>query len=776
MILKFALHVLRLTVLALLLTAARGLAADAPPPFDLEAARATLNSIESALKSDNVADAELQRLRGESDALGVALSAAVADMAPKLAASDKRLSELTPKSKDAAPVNDAASAELEAEKKKHDELDAKLRAARAMLLEINDNSTLIGAKRRELFARQTFERSFSLFDPRLWIDAIQELPADVRVMRALIGGWADGLRARVTWAQALELAGVALALALVAVPIQLFASRVIYRDPSAQPNRLRRALAAAWTILVLGVLPLLGLGFLAYALEAFQISELRIRGVVDALFDAVRILVIVNAVGQGMMSPRSAPWRMVGFSDHSAVIVFRAAMTIAAIWAAERLVEPAADVVASLNIAVAARALGSALVALTVGHALRRLAGRLDGSPGSARDAWAPSRTLVWAAALVVFGAAALGYVALATFLFNQALSLTILASLLYLFDVIVHDGAEALLRPDATIGGRLFTLLGLKRNTLAQIAVIIQGAARVVIAVVAAAALLKPLGLQSQDMLSILRAAYFGFAVAGVTLSLSSMIGAAAVFFVVVFTTRAVQRWLDGSLLPKTSLNAGASHSITTIFGYAGLVLAILLAGAQVGLDMEKLAIVAGALSVGIGFGLQGIANNFVSGLILLWERSIRVGDWIVVGAEQGTVRRINARATEIETFDRGMLIVPNSNLVSGVVKNWVLSDRVGQVVISINVAYESDVEEVRDILLASVKAHDVLAIPAPTVQFAAFGEWALKFNLICFVDDIGSADRTRSDMSFDILRRMREANIRVPYPQFGQLRPGVK
>ena len=776
MIVKVALRVLRITSLVLLLAAVRSVAADAPAPFDLEAARATLNAIESSLKRDNVDDAELQRLRGENDALGLALSAAVADMAPKLAASEKRLGELTPKSKDAAPANDAASAELEAEKKRHDELDARLRAARAMLIEVDDNSTLIGGMRRELFARRTLEQSYSLFDPRLWINAIQELPADVRVMRALIGGWVDSLRARASWIQALGLAGVALALALVAVPLQLVSSRVIYRDPSAEPNRLRRALAAAWTILVLGVLPLLGLSILAFALDTFGISEPRMRGVVDAFFDAARILVTINAVGQGMLSPRSAPWRIIGFSDYSAIVIFRSAMIIAAIWAVERLVEPAADAVASLNIAVAARALGSALVALTVGHALRRLARRLEGPPGSVDDGWAPSRALVWAAALIVFGAAALGYVALAAFLVNQALSLTILASLLYLFDVIVHDGAEALLRPDAPIGGRLFALLGLKRNTLAQVAVVIQGAARVVVAVVAAAALLRPLGLQSQDMLSILRAAYFGFPVAGVTLSLSSMVAAAAVFLVAAFATRAVQKWLDKSLMPTTSLDAGASHSITTIFGYAGLVVAVLLACAQVGLDVQKLAIVAGALSVGIGFGLQGIANNFVSGLILLWERSIRVGDWIVVGADQGTVRSIKARATEIETFDRGTLIVPNSNLVSGIVKNWVLSDRTGQIVISINVAYESDVEEVRDILLVSAKAHDVLAIPAPSVQFAAFGEWALKFNLICFVDDIGSADRTRSDMSFDILRRMREANIRVPYPQVGRLGPGAK
>jgi small-conductance mechanosensitive channel len=99
-----------------------------------------------------------------------------------------------------------------------------------------------------------------------------------------------------------------------------------------------------------------------------------------------------------------------------------------------------------------------------------------------------------------------------------------------------------------------------------------------------------------------------------------------------------------------------------------------------------------------------------------------------------------------------------------------------VGRVIVSINVAYESDVDEVRDILIGAAKAQGALAIPAPSVQFAEFGEWALKFNLVCFVDEVEQAERVRSDINFDVLRRMREANIRVPYPQFGQLRPGAK
>ena len=448
---------------------------------------------------------------------------------------------------------------------------------------------------------------------------------------------------------------------------------------------------------MLAVAPLIGLGLLANALDAFDLSDPSVQGLIDAALDAARALIVVNALGRGMLAPGLEPWRLVAMSDRSAAIFYRLAMTIAAIWAAERLIEPAADAVASLNIAVAARAVGATFASLAMArsrsHQPRRSPPALAaGSPQG--DAWAPARTLGWAFAFVILAAALAGYIAFATFLINQAIYLTVLGSALYLADIIVQDGTEALLKPEAPVGRWVLAMVGLRRNVLAQIVVILQGVARLAVLVVAVAAVLEPWGVQSQDMFGGLRAAYFGFSVGGVTLSLSSMISAAAVFAVAVFVTRLIQHWLGSRLLPNTRLDAGVSNSVGTIFGYVGVIVALALAGAQIGLDVQKLALIAGGLSVGIGFGLQTIANNFVSGLILLWERVIRVGDWVVVGNEQGFVRSINARATEIETFDRGSLIVPNSNLVSGVVKNWVHNDRVGRIIVSVNVAYESDVE----------------------------------------------------------------------------------
>jgi potassium-dependent mechanosensitive channel len=772
-----ALRLLRWALLAFAVLALGRSWAQETHPLDLDQTRSALTTIETALRDQNLTDADLQRLRAENDALGLSLQGAVADLAPRRAASAKRLAELTPKSGETQPATDLAAKEFASEKQRHDTLDANLRAARAMLLEADDLATRISAARRQLFARETFARSSSVLDPQLWVAIWREVPIDAVVIRSLLDNWLGGIGERLTLAQKIGMAAVVALLALLAAPLAWFARRIVHRDPEASaPSRLKRALAAAWTFVILAVAPLIGLGLLASALDAFDLADPSVKGLIDAVLDAARALIVVNALCRGMLAPGLKAWRLIAMSERSAAIFYRTAMTIAAIWAADRLIEPAADAVASLNIAVAARAVGATLASLAAAHALRQLAAqsapaagsppvRAAGSPQG--DPWTPARTVGWALALIIFAAALTGYIAFATFLINQAIYLTVLGSALYIADVIVQDGAEALLKPEAPVGAWVLTTVGLRRNVLAQTAVILQGVARLVVLVVAAAAVLAPWGVQSQDMFGGLRAAYFGFSVGGVTLSLSSMISAAGVFAVVVFVTRLVQHWLGARFLPNTRLDAGVRNSVSTIAGYVGVVVAVLLAGAQIGVDAQKLALIAGGLSVGIGFGLQTIANNFISGLILLWERAIRVGDWVVVGNEQGFVRSIRARATEIETFDRGSLIVPNSNLVSGVVKNWVHNDRVGRIIVSVNVGYETDVDEVRDMLIAAAKAQDlVLAIPAPSVLFAEFGDWALKFNLICFVDDIELGERTRSDINFDILRRMREAKLRIPYP----------
>ena len=157
-------------------------------------------------------------------------------------------------------------------------------------------------------------------------------------------------------------------------------------------------------------------------------------------------------------------------------------------------------------------------------------------------------------------------------------------------------------------------------------------------------------------------------------------------------------------------------------------------------------------------------MVNNFVSGLILLWERTIKVGDWVVIGEDQGYVRRINVRATEIETFDRATMIVPNGNMVTSVVKNWVRTDRVGRIKVPLSVVWGTDPEKLREVLLVVAKSHEeVVGIPAPAVMFTALGANALHFELVCFVEDVERAVRVKSDLHFAIFKHFADAGLQI-------------
>jgi potassium-dependent mechanosensitive channel len=764
-------RILRFLLLAALvaLGAASPAAADDTPRQVLDASRVALDDIDAALKRDDLTDAELARLRTENDPLGAQLQTVVAQLTPVLEASTKRLAELTPKKKETEAVSDAATAELTAERAKHDALDADLRSARAMLLQADDNSGRISAARRELFARRTFARSSSVLDPFLWSSVAREAPAALDTVSGLISGYAARLSQRVGPGQALGFAILMAGLLAIAVPARWLANRVIALDPaSSAPSRLKRAVYTVWKILVLAALPLIAISIVKQALDYFELSDFRMQSGADALFEGLRAIAIANALGRGLLSPGHAKWRLPAISDRAALLLLRFIVVAATIWAIVRLIEPAADVGKSLNIAIATHAVGALLIALAFAGALRRIAGPLFAAPPPAPDPWAPARTFGWALTVLVLGAVLTGYVAFATFLIDQAFFVSGVGAALYLADALIQEGAGILLKPDSGVGRALMTMVGLRRETLEQLVVLIQGFARLAALVAALAVILRPFGLPGQNLAATLRAAYFGFNVGGVTISIYTLLAAAVLFVLVVIATRAVQSWLGERFLPHTRLDAGVSNSIRTIVGYLGVIAAVAIAGARLGLDLEKFALIAGALSVGIGFGLQGIVNNFVSGLILLWERGIRVGDWIVVGPDQGFVRRINARATEIETFDRATLIVPNTTLVTGAVKNWMYADRLARIIVAVNVAYESDPEAVRELLIAAAKAQQqVLSIPAPLVLFGEFGDWALKFQLVCFVDDPVIAERIRSELNFDVFRRMREAGLRIPYPK---------
>jgi small-conductance mechanosensitive channel len=258
------------------------------------------------------------------------------------------------------------------------------------------------------------------------------------------------------------------------------------------------------------------------------------------------------------------------------------------------------------------------------------------------------------------------------------------------------------------------------------------------------------------------------GVKIGNFTLSFTDLIIAVIVFVAILFATRVLQRFLENRVFPQTRLDAGLRHSLKVATGYIGIVIAVTVAVSALGLDLSNLAIIFGALSVGIGFGLQNIVNNFVSGLILLVERPVKVGDWVVIGAHQGYVKRINVRATELQTFQRSSVIIPNSELLSSAVVNWTHKDTFARVDIPVGVAYGSDIELVRDTLLECAQEHPKAnRYPEPFVLFQNFGDSSLDFELRFYISRADECFRVASEVRFAIVHGLNENGIQIPFPQ---------
>jgi small-conductance mechanosensitive channel len=266
-------------------------------------------------------------------------------------------------------------------------------------------------------------------------------------------------------------------------------------------------------------------------------------------------------------------------------------------------------------------------------------------------------------------------------------------------------------------------------------------------------------------DILELYRQLFFGFHIGSTQISLGAILAAIIVFILGYFAAKLFQQWIDAQILRPAGLSSGLRDSISTGVGYIGVFAAGLFALSYAGFNLSNLAIVAGAFSVGIGFGLQSVVNNFVSGLIMLAERPIKVGDLVVVGGEEGYVRKISVRSTEIETFDRANVLIPNSFFISEKVKNWTLRNNTGRIAVPISVAHGCDPRKVKAILLQVAQAHQgIMSSPQPFVDFEDFGGNTLNFKLYAFIYDLNASIAIRTDLRISILDAFKAAGIPIP------------
>lgn len=737
---------------------------------DLDQARRQLTRIEAGLEKDSRDEAALLKARDAVLAIQASAEGLVSEHAPELESLDARLGELTaPEGVPEAPEVTRQRRTLQAQR---NALDAQIRTARLASVESAQLLDRIAGLRQARFRAALGERASPPFMPRLWREIRQSAPRDTARLRGL---WDEA--ARTTSASLQTQPGRALTLlllaALIAAAAHGFNRHLLQRLASRwlPAGRLRRSAPALASVLVAALATWWAATLLRLALGD---ASPRVDQLAHFFAGLAAFAALVIALGRALLSHKRPSWRLPAISDEAAHALrpfpWAAALVVATGVAAERI---ATVVNASLALSVAISSLTSVLLIAVVLNALlrvRRLASRRESTSEAIAaqphfTPWINVTILIgWIATGLCTLALATGFIAFAAFVMQQLLWTLIVLSLLYLAMRVTDDALTTLLTSKGVAGSRLNHRYGISAERIDQIAVVLSALARIGLALLAIVALLVPYGADADNLIGRALDVVRGIRVGELVLSPRNVAQALLVFALVSVLVGLVQRWFGKRYLPTTRLDEGMRTSVVTLLGYVGFVIAVAMALAAIGVGLERIAWIASALSVGIGFGLQAIVQNFISGLILLAERPVKVGDWVIVGDAEGDIRRINVRATEIQTGDRTTVLVPNSEFITKIVRNRTFANAQGLVKVQLPMPLSTDVELVRKLILETFREHPgILETPAPNVLLDGIADGRILLSATGFVSTPRQAGGVRSEILFNLLKRMREFGIRM-------------
>ncbi|AVP59138.1 DUF3772 domain-containing protein [Pulveribacter suum] len=764
-------------------------ASDGQPLPSVDELRRRLDAVPAKLDEEG----DGRKLVGEANAIGTAAERLAAQRAADLADIDLRLQGLGPAPEKGAQADAPDVAQQRtALNKQRATIDGELKLARLISVDAEQRAGDLTRQRHAQFQAALASRADSPLSARFWRNLRNAAPGDQARLQSLALDLRSSMESALQPPRRTASFSSLLAALLLIVAGTWTAERILVRLlPVHLPTtRLRRSLLAAAAItanvLLVGAAMQLAWG----ALTAAEDLTDPLKALERASVRAAAYAAFVITLGHALLARRRPSWRLLPLSDAQARRLAPYPWWIALLSGVGTLaVEVNAIIGASLAAEVFTHALLALLLACATGLLLVQARRRVvpsaaeepaaEGTPTplvNVRPLWLGA--LLAAAAVAVLAAMVallLGFVALASMLARQTVWFGVVFATAYLLFMLAEDLSEALLSSRGAVGRHLHSALGLEARLLDQLAVLASGALRVLLFFYMVIALMAPFGTGPDELFR--RGSRFDGAlkIGEFTLAPQALATAALVLVAGFVAIRMFKRWLSDAYFPSTALDPGMRSSITTLLGYVGGVVVIAIALAGLGISVERIAWVASALSVGIGFGLQAIVQNFISGLILLAERPVRVGDWVKLGDTEGDVRRVNVRATEIQVGDRSTVIVPNSEFITKTVRNMTLAGSQGRVQLSLPAPLDTDARRMRELILTAFREHPaILDEPAPAVTLDGIQGGTLIFVATGWVVNPRNAGGTRSDVLFALLDALRAEGLHLSPPATTFVTPG--
>ncbi|WP_238481105.1 DUF3772 domain-containing protein [Dyella telluris] len=733
---------------------------------------------QSLIDKTKLTDEMLTAARSSTQSVQQQADLLTASLAPQADSLKAKLDVLGPAPEKGAPAEapEVASQRKQLLKDQAD-LNGQLKQAKLLSRDSQQMLTEISALRRDLFNAQISQRTASPVSVAFWSRLRQSFPDDranfSQLWQSLKGAlgqaWQPDNRAPFILCLIAAIALMAGGRRLLEHQLLEIAARYL---PSGHLRRSAMALlVTVATMLVYGTA-----AWLIYlAVNWNGVFDQDLDNLVRPLVRLMFFTATMAGLGRALLMVKHPSWRLPPISDDLATRLwpFPTLMALCALLMAiiERITN---DIGASLATAMAANALVATLIGGLVAYALvlmsrARRALLATGETPAKRPLWVGLLVLCAFIGMVISLLSVLtGYIALGFYVAQQMIRAGFLIAALYVFMHIINDLCESLLSPDSRTGQRMQDNFGIAPARLEQTATVLSGVGRAFLLLFAIPLILAPYGAGPTELVDRGTRFFNGLSVGTLTIEPTSIFNAALMLLVGSVIVRLGKRWLSQQFLPKTSLDVGMQMSIVTLLGYVGGILVFVLVLGAMKVNVQSIAWVASALSVGIGFGLQAVVQNFISGLILLAERPVKVGDWVSISGVEGDIKRINVRATEIQQGDRSVVIVPNSQLITQNVRNVTLANAQGRVQIRLPMPLSSDASKVRQIIFDILRNHTVtLNTPSPSVTLDSIDAGSMMFVCTAYVSNPREVSTVKSDLLFEIVDRLRKANLPLTTPQ---------